>query len=807
MNATAIWTAAVFTALFTLAAEGASHASSAHAASAATGFPDLNGDNVVDAADAQAFFDAVATGSASSSAGTVSLSVATTDLDHDGKVGLSDALLFGRYIDGLHADSSHGLGPIPFHNPSDQAVFQNYAADLKSKSAWTPAVLASHYPIAFGAEPAYPAGSIQYESNAADLLYGTLASQNQIKSAFLDKVHAQGVAVGGGAYNNYFTALDAIHSADLPLLFTTDALLHSVYLSYDSILVELENNLFIPSLNGILLGSLEYAKRNYKTGDPALDVQDQLTTALLLLDRNRSDVEHTPSADAHLTLVDAQQMSMMKLYGTDTSIDFSQFKPRGHYTQSAKLKAYFQAMMWLSRADLAFDLRRKTASGPSFARTKQGALILWDCLVNSGTYADWIKMNAYIEYMVGQSDGLNAKGMGVVAEAMKIKKLPDALAAFNEARFDSALAATGLGVQVILSQAKVYTDTSHSLDLSPVFSFMPQRFILDSYTFSQAVYPITGALMPSGLHAAFALGDNSVLLDTTFSESRVPGSLGAQRALYDGISPEGWQSNLYMSWLGFLRKLNGAEGNTHVSPVFRTRAWREKMRNTQLASWAQLRHNTILYAKQSYTGGTSCTFPKAYVEPYPDFFTAVAAYAHAGGNLFKTARPPVADYFAKLEDISGKLADIAKNTAQGLSPTDAQSAWLKTALVSHPPAIPMCGAVETYDGWFFDLLYRRPMEVATAQDWTIADVHTHPKDETAPDMVLEVGTGGIHLAAVAVQEDSCVTMYVGPVSSYYEIMHTGDLKRMNDDEWRQSLLAAPATGPTQPAWTKSYLMP
>jgi len=582
--------------------------------------------------------------------------------------------------------------------------------------------------------------------------------------------------------------------------------LHSIYLSYDSILVELENNLFIPSLNGILLGSLDYAKRNYRTGDPALDVQDQLTTALLLLNRGRTDVEHTPSADAHLALVDAQKSDGMKLYGTDTLIDFSQFKPRGHYTQSAQLKAYFQAMMWLSRADLAFDLRRKKPAEPSFARTKQGALILWDCLVNSGTYADWIRMNAYIEYMVGQSDGLNAKGMGVVAEAMGIKKVPDALASFNETRFDSALAATGLGVQAILSQAKQYDSIVQNLDLSPVFSFMPQRFILDSYTFSQVVYPLPEGLMPSGLHAAFALGDNSVLLDTNFSNRFVPGRLGAQRALYDAISPEGWQSNLYMSWLGFLRKLNGAEGNTHVSPVFRTRNWRGKMRNTQLASWAQLRHNTILYAKQSYTGGITCTFPKAYVEPYPDFFAAVAAYAHTGGKLFKTARPTVADYFAKLEEISGKLADIAKNTAQGLSPTDAQSGWLKMALVGHPPAVPFCGAVKTYDGWFFDLLYRRPMDVATRQDWTIADVHTHLKDENGPDMILEAGTGGTRLAAVAVQQDSCVTLYVGPVSSYYEVMHTGDLNRMNDDEWLQSFRSTTAS-PSQPAWTKRYSAP
>lgn len=50
-----------------------------------------------------------------------------------------------------------------------------------------------------------------------------------------------------------------------------------------------------------------------------------------------------------------------------------------------------------------------------------------------------------------------------------------------------------------------------------------------------------------------------------------------QRVLYKAVSPEGRQTNPYMSWPGSLRKLNAAESNTHVSPAFRMRRWREKM--------------------------------------------------------------------------------------------------------------------------------------------------------------------------------------------------------------------------------------
>ena len=63
----------------------------------------------------------------------------------------------------------------------------------------------------------------------------------------------------------------------------------------------------------------------------------------------------------------------------------------------------------------------------------------------------------------------------------------------------------------------------------------------------------------------------------------------------------------------------GAEAE-RAAGVARTEAWGRRMLNTQLASWAELRHDTILYAKQSYTGGASCEFPDALVDPNPAFF-------------------------------------------------------------------------------------------------------------------------------------------------------------------------------------------
>ncbi|MEO6096983.1 MAG: DUF3160 domain-containing protein [Fibrobacteria bacterium] len=791
---------AVLTLSLTFTVPAPVSARSAHAfrASAAPAL-DLTGDKAIDLRDAQAFLRCLADGAPPSG---------VSDLDGDGSVGLSDALLYGRWINGLYEKPAAGLATLYFRNPADTAAFAAYQADLRAKSAWTLADLKQAYPSSAAAGVNYAAGQIQFESEVANAFAKRTPGWN--KDLFLSKVRSQGVAVSAAtSFPNFFQALDYIHTSDLPLMFTTDAMLHSIYLSYDNILMELETNLFSATLEKILFASLKYAEANYRVqGDQSgADVRDMLSIGLLLVDPKRSDVVMTPQMTAVLASIKAEQLGLFTMYGMDTLVDWTQFKPRGHYTKSPKLSAYFQAMMWLSRADLAFDLRAqpKGTAEPAFTRMKKDALILWDCVVNSGSYPGWLEFNGYVEYLVGMSDGLNMRGMGSLARSLGIESVPEYLAAFPEAKFDSAMAKGRYGAQAILSQAKQYPPGGAAdLGLSPNFSFMPQRFILDSYTFSQAVFPLTGAIMPSSLQIAFALGDNSALDDLAAAQSgaKVPGVLGAQRRLYDAISEEGWQSNLYTSWLGFLRKLNPPIGN--VSPVFKGAAWQSKMRNTRLASWAQLRHNTILYAKQSFTGGIICSFPRAYVEPYPDFFAAVMAYARIGSATFKTGRPAVAAYFTGLEAIAGRLRDVAGRTAQGLAPTDEQAAWLKTALQSTPPMV--CGGARVYDGWFLSLMYGSRLDYEKGTDYTIADVHTHIEDEQGPNLVLHVATGAINLAAVAVQEDSCVSLYVAPVGSYYDVLRTGTLTRYNDEEWTVAVDKHEAIV-TRPPWTATMIGP
>ena len=40
----------------------------------------------------------------------------------------------------------------------------------------------------------------------------------------------------------------------------------------------------------------------------------------------------------------------------------------------------------------------------------------------------------------------------------------------------------------------------------------------------------------------------------------------------------------------------------------------------------------LLYAKQSYTGGTVCSYPYSYVEPFPEFYQTLKDFSVSSEN-------------------------------------------------------------------------------------------------------------------------------------------------------------------------------
>jgi hypothetical protein len=268
------------------------------------------------------------------------------------------------------------------------------------------------------------------------------------------------------------------------------------------------------------------------------------------------------------------------------------------------------------------------------------------------------------------------------------------------------------------------------------------------------------------------------------------------RVLVDAHPAEFWQDNLYNRWLVSLRELSPGKtlaNTTGLPQIAQTEAWGRRLLNTQLASWAELRHDTLLYAKQSYTGGASCQFPKAYVDPYPGFYTRIAEFAEHGVAMAATldfSKNPglatqVPNYFQTLRDVSKMLGEMAQNERDGIPLTQAHLDFINQAVVVQLG----CGDPEGSSGWYSKLFFDNYQSVH--EDPTIAAVHTQPTDEAGnfDGRVLHVGTGLPRLMVVTADPCGTPQAYVGLASSYFEQV-TENFERKTDEEWQQDLESA-----------------
>jgi outer membrane murein-binding lipoprotein Lpp len=276
----------------------------------------------------------------------------------------------------------------------------------------------------------------------------------------------------------------------------------------------------------------------------------------------------------------------------------------------------------------------------------------------------------------------------------------------------------------------------------------------------------------------------------------LPAALESTRVLVDAHDEAFWSENLYNAWLSSLRTLS-ARDTQNLPTVAKTDAWLRRILNTQLGSWAQLRHDTLLYAKQSYTSGISCEYPDAYVEPYPEFFAALKTFAMRGSALAQVLAGGVSDahaenisaYFTRLASAMDTLGSMAKAQRAGTPFDKTQLAFINQAVHNRGG---VCGGPQEYDGWFAQLHFNAsPTGVAGAElKPTIADVHTQPTDAAGNDVgrILHVGTGLPRLMVVTVDSCQGPRAYAGPTLAYHEVI-TEQWKRLTDEEWKSQLYA------------------
>jgi Protein of unknown function (DUF3160) len=147
----------------------------------------------------------------------------------------------------------------------------------------------------------------------------------------------------------------------------------------------------------------------------------------------------------------------------------------------------------------------------------------------------------------------------------------------------------------------------------PAREDLGSRFVLDSWLLGELVYDrlvVDGQMvprsLPSSLDVLAALGNPRALhhLQSEFARYGYRENLQALCDALAGQEDAVWQSSLYHQLLYALRTLHTetrTNSDEQYPPALRGAAWADKMLHTQLAAWAQLRHDNILYVKEPYT--------------------------------------------------------------------------------------------------------------------------------------------------------------------------------------------------------------
>jgi len=257
--------------------------------------------------------------------------------------------------------------------------------------------------------------------------------------------------------------------------------------------------------------------------------------------------------------------------------------------------------------------------------------------------------------------------------------------------------------------------------------------------------------------------------------------------------------------------------------VMRTRPWAMKSLNTQLASWTQLRHDTILYVKQSYTSGADCEYPAGMVEPIPHFWARFEKMATKAADLIEKTPFPDRTVEKKLPRFVQKirLCDVQKRQAEFFRNFAKQTAMLKTIaelqLAQKPLTAEQTKVLKDivnisrgsgsprYNGWYPKLFYHGPQDCGK-WDALVVDVHTDVPARVLgdPGCVLTQGVGCIDLLLVAIDSGKDKMVFAGPVLSHYEFEMPG-VTRKSDSEWKKQLIGGKT--PPRPSWTRDYLVP
>ncbi|MBO4827129.1 MAG: DUF3160 domain-containing protein [Prevotella sp.] len=619
-----------------------------------------------------------------------------------------------------------------------------------------------------------------------------------------------GFAIVPNDYEQLFQIYENNDYHCFPNFVTTDLFLQLYHMYFDCVMREVEEKQLSVNIEQFCQQMYDEMKRLASSGTlkskelQAAAEYNQTYYAIALALNNGKGLPEVPAAYKEMAqkevqnVLDEQPNYSEFLEYQNLLFTYNLFRPRGHYTRTETLKRYFRAMMWLQTVPFGTDkdaqLRR--------------ALFMANTLGNNDKLKTlYNNVSDPITYLMGTPDNVTMMQVyeAICQTGQPLEKIVKDKKLFNQLR----KTIEDIGEQQTRIRPKFEYSSHCKINL------MPQRYMPDGEVLQEMVdydnLP-TKRDVPRGLDFFAALGNGAaerILLSELQEDKRWEGFKPMLAKMKQRMGEIDWNENVANKWMSALGTMTMAENNKY--PYFmQTQQWDKKDLNAALASWAELKHDAILYAKQpagAECGDYSAPDPvfKGYVEPNVAFWQKAIELLKSTEQVFRK--------YGLLTERAGQCTERIREEAEFLLNVSKKELAGQRISDEEYEQIRVIGA--TYENITLDLLKAEDqwldgwsnVEGADKSVAVVADVYTaNAKNNPSENRsVLYEAVGPAYNIYVVVEIDGMLYLTRGAVLSYREFKRALNAPRLTDEEWQESLKEKPNEG--IPAWMKEIIVP
>ena len=613
-----------------------------------------------------------------------------------------------------------------------------------------------------------------------------------------------GFAVVPARHNQLFEVYEENDYRDFPNFVTTDLYLQLYHLYFDCMLRELEENSLLPMMIRFTrdMHELLYNMERWSGSDEQVNkiahhnaafynIAYKLFTGDFIFERGEGDID---TEEVNKVMAAENNYSDFMQDYKNVMFAYSLFRPRGHYTRSEKLQRYFRGMMWLQT--VPFGLNHED-------EVRAAVMQAYALKVDKESQENYNRLNQLITFLMGKSDNLSLPQ--VMAEVEKTGMQMEDLIHNDDAIAKITAKLNEIGDKQTRIRPK-FEKTSHNK-----INVMPQRYQPDAEVLQEMVdydNKPTKRATPKGLDFFAAMqvsAAEKILLDEKTEWKDFGRMLEKMKGRMQQIN---WSETIATEWMSTIRTLCDRDPQLNMPYFMVTSEWKLKDLNAMLASWAELKHDAILYAKQpagAECGGGGPPEPvvKGFVEPNISFWKKAISLLDNTERLLKEEN-------MLTEKISNATERIREEVQFLLNVSEKELAGKELSEEEYDQ-LQYIGA--TFENISLDLVREKDqylmgwsdVQGADKKVALVADVYTANADNNPNKSILFEAVGDADEIYVVVEIGGYLYLTRGAVLSYREFIQPIDEPRLTDEEWQQQLEKNPRKG--VPEWMKQIIVP